>query len=93
MCIIISAIAFFLSIPGIFPFAQTWIHDDEPGRAQITADRKKFNSFVNEQHAKQLTEKTMAVRTVQVSMRDGVLVDLHLYQSTQLANKPAAALR
>ena len=76
-----AAIAFYLSIPGIFPFAQIWIKDNDVGRTQIAVDRKTFNSFVNAEHSKQLSEKGLEVETIQVPVRDGSFINLHLYKS------------
>jgi hypothetical protein len=65
----------------VFPFAQTWIHDDAVGREQIAADRVSFNTFVNADHASQLKQRGLEVRTVQVPTRDGAMLAVHLYQS------------
>jgi hypothetical protein len=79
--VLFTVTGFYLSLPGVFPFAQTWITNDDVGRAQIAKDRKAFNSFSNDGHSSKLAAKGLHVRTVSAQMRDGSLLDLHIYQS------------
>ena len=57
-------IAFYLAMPGIFPYAQPWVNDDQKGRDQIARDRFYFNKLVNSEHNKQVEKLGMQVKTV-----------------------------
>jgi len=76
-------IVFYLSLPGVFPYAQPWVHDDVEGRKQISIDRMKFNKFVNAKHNEVVAAKGLSVKTVTVTMRDQGQINLYMYNSKE----------
>ena len=91
-----ASISFFLGLPRVFPYAQSWVHDNEEGRIQINKDRKHFNSFVNNGFENKLIKLGMKEEKIQIpsSNRDfPAMIDVYLYKSaeaTRASTTPSA---